>query len=98
MCAYDMMHPPFSPLRVSRTAVSGKALLRPRVAAQTLPRCRALGAASLGLNAAAVRPAFALEALPTAPTRNLSFSFPGPRKLADITNLPLLEQVRRADG
>lgn len=29
----------------------------------------------------------------TASARGLSFSFPGPRKLEEITNLPLLEQV-----
>lgn len=30
---------------------------------------------------------------PAAAARGLSFSFPGPRKLEEITNLPLLEQV-----
>eukprot|EP00903_Cladosiphon_okamuranus_P012709 g11883.t1 len=37
----------------------------------------------------------ALAPVATAPKRDLSFSFPGPRKLADITNLPLLEKEEK---
>ena len=39
-------------------------------------------------------PTLAVVARPAATAkRALSFSFPGPRKLGDITNLPLLEKV-----
>lgn len=80
--------------------LAGKALLgaRPRVAAaavtlHTLPRSRAPGASALRLGASSAIPRPAAVA-PAAQARALSFSFPGPRKLGDIANLPLLEKVR----
>lgn len=69
---------------------AGKSLLRSRAPALRLP-CSQPPAVTLQLEAIARRPVVV-----AAQTRGLSFSFPGPRKLGDITNLPLLEKVRTA--
>ncbi|CAM9825946.1 unnamed protein product, partial [Hapterophycus canaliculatus] len=73
----------------ARRCVShGKSLLWSPASALRRP-CSQAPAVILRLKATSKRPATVAQ------TREMSFSFPGPRKLGDITNLPLLEKEEK---
>jgi hypothetical protein len=67
-----------------------------RCSVRASPRVAFAAAAQLPCSAHHICQSQRSVAAPALQLRSFSFSFPGPRKLADITNLPLLEKEEGA--